>query len=136
MDVGRQSNGSDCGVLTLAFAYNICSGNDPCKIKYDHRSMRQHLAEWLKKCRLSPLASQWLVSAGLLVSGTPSQCIFIAPAACPRKKTIQWPSVMYVKPGTTNTAWTFLAMFLKAKQRSPGSVNHVPQCETPPSILL
>ena len=64
------------------------------------------------------------------MSGTPSQCIFIAPAACPRKKMIQWPSVMYVKPGTTNTAWTFLTVFLKAKQRSPGSVNHVPQCET------
>ena len=28
MDVGRQSNGSDCGVLALAFAYNICSGNE------------------------------------------------------------------------------------------------------------
>ena len=45
---------------------------------------------------------------------------------------IKWPSVMYVKPGTTNTAWTFLTMFLM----SPGSVNHVPQCETLPSILL
>ena len=53
MDVGRQSNGSDCGVLALAFAYDICSGNDPCKIKYNHRSMRQHLAECLEKCRLS-----------------------------------------------------------------------------------
>ena len=49
---------------------------------------------------------------------------------------IRWPSVMYVKPGTTNTAWTFLAMFLKKKKMSPGSVNHVPQCETLPSILL
>ena len=53
MDVGRQSNGSDCGVLALAFAYDICSGNDSCKIKYNHRSMRQHLAECLEKCRLS-----------------------------------------------------------------------------------
>ena len=53
MDVGRKSNGSDCGVLALAFAYDICSGNDPCKIKYDHRSMRQHLVECLEKCRLS-----------------------------------------------------------------------------------
>ena len=35
MDVGRQSNVSDCGVLAIAFAYDICSGNDPCKIKYD-----------------------------------------------------------------------------------------------------
>ena len=48
---------------------------------------------------------------------------------------IKWPSAMYVKPGTTNTAWTFLTMFLK-KKMSPGSVNHVPQCETLPNILL
>ena len=48
---------------------------------------------------------------------------------------IKWPSVMYVKPGTTNTAWMFLTMFLK-KKMSPGSVNHVPQYETLPSILL
>ena len=31
----------------------FASGNDPCKIKYDHRTMRQHLAECLEKCRLS-----------------------------------------------------------------------------------
>ena len=53
MDVGRQSNGSDCGVLAIAFVYDICSGNDPCKIKYDHKSTRQHLADYLEKCRLS-----------------------------------------------------------------------------------
>ena len=84
MDVGRQSNGSDCGVLALAFAYDICSGNDPCKIKYNHRSMRQHLAECLEK-NFASLASQRSVSAGLWVSGTPSQWTFTAPAACPRK---------------------------------------------------
>ena len=53
MDVGRQSNGSDCGVLAIAFAYDICSGNDPCNVKYDHRLIRQHLADCLEKCRLS-----------------------------------------------------------------------------------
>ena len=30
MDVGKQSNGSDCGVLA---AYDICSGSDPCKAR-------------------------------------------------------------------------------------------------------
>ena len=53
MDVGWQSNGSDCGVLAIAFAYDICSGNDPCKFKYDHRSIRQRLADCLEKCHLS-----------------------------------------------------------------------------------
>ena len=29
MDVGQQSNGSDCGVLTIAFTFDICCGKDP-----------------------------------------------------------------------------------------------------------
>ena len=70
------------------------------------------------------------------MSGTPSKWIFTAPAACLRKKVIKWLSVMCVKPGTTSTVWAFLTMSLKIKQRSPGSVNHVPQCETPPHIYL
>ena len=45
MDVGRQSNGSDCGVLAIAFAYDICSGNHLCWVKFDDRSIRQHLAK-------------------------------------------------------------------------------------------
>ena len=54
MDVGRQSNGPNCGVLAIVFAYDICSGNDdPCKIKYDHTSISQHLADCLEKCCLS-----------------------------------------------------------------------------------
>ena len=53
MDVRRQSNGFDCGVIAIAFAYDICSGNDPCKIKYDHRSIRQHLADCLEICSIS-----------------------------------------------------------------------------------
>ena len=53
MDVGRQSNGSDCGVLAIAFAYDVCSGSDPCKVKFNHRAIRQHLANCLEKCSLS-----------------------------------------------------------------------------------
>ena len=34
MDVGRQSNSSDCGVLAIAFAYDVCSHYDPCRVKY------------------------------------------------------------------------------------------------------
>ena len=53
MDVGRQSNGSDCGVLATAFAYDVCSHSDPCRVKYDHKLIRQHLADCLEKCCLS-----------------------------------------------------------------------------------
>ena len=54
MDVGKQSNGSDCGVLSIAFAYDVCTGNDP---KYNHKS---HMLQCLEECRLSrfPLVSE------------------------------------------------------------------------------
>ena len=53
MDVGGQTNGSDCGVLSIAFAYDICSGNNPCKAKYNHKSIRPHLLKCLEECHLS-----------------------------------------------------------------------------------
>ena len=40
MDVGQQSNGSDCGVLTIAFAFDICCGEDPCSARFDYKSVR------------------------------------------------------------------------------------------------
>ena len=60
MDVERQSNGSDCGVLAIAFAYDVCHGDDPCTVRFDHKSIRQHLADCLEKCSLSrfPVASK------------------------------------------------------------------------------
>ena len=60
MDVGKQFNGSDCGVLAIAFAYDTCCGVDPCKVKFDNRSVRQHLACCLEQCRLSrfPVAGE------------------------------------------------------------------------------
>ena len=56
-DVERQSNGSDCGVLVITFAYNAC---DPCIVRFDHKSIRQHLADCLEKCSLSrfPIAGK------------------------------------------------------------------------------
>ena len=60
MDVGKQSNGSDCGVLSIAFAYDICSGSNPCKARYDHKLIRQHLLKCLEDCSKSrfPLADK------------------------------------------------------------------------------
>ena len=60
MDAGKQCNGSDCGVLAIAFAYDICCGMDPRKVKFDNRSIRQHLTSCLEQCRLSlfPVAGE------------------------------------------------------------------------------
>ena len=53
MDVEKQSNGSDCGVLAIAYAFDICSGMDPCSVRFDHSKIRQHLAKCLENCHVS-----------------------------------------------------------------------------------
>ena len=53
MDVGQQSNGSDCGVLTIAFAFDICCGKDPCSVRFDHKSIRHHLTKCLEDCKFT-----------------------------------------------------------------------------------
>ena len=40
MDVMRQTNSSDCAVLSIAFACDLCSGVDPCRARYDHNLIR------------------------------------------------------------------------------------------------
>ena len=50
MDVEKQSNGSDCGVLAIAYAFDICSSLNPCVVRFDHSKIRQHLATCLENC--------------------------------------------------------------------------------------
>ena len=52
-EVESQRNGADCGVLAIAYAFDICSGLDPCKVVYDHTSIRSHLAKCLEDCSYS-----------------------------------------------------------------------------------
>ena len=47
MDVEKQSNGSDCGVLAIAYAFDLCSGLNPCTVRFDHSKIRSHLATCL-----------------------------------------------------------------------------------------
>ena len=86
MDVGRQSNGSDCGVLAIAFAYDICSSNDRCKIKYDHRSVRQHLADCLEKYSFSRFQ---VIGGHRYIQSVDLHCS----CRLPKEKVIKWPSV-------------------------------------------
>ena len=53
MDVEKQSNISDCGILAIAYAFDICSGLNPCVVKFDHSKIRQHLATCLENCQFS-----------------------------------------------------------------------------------
>ena len=52
--VQRQQNGSDCGVLALAFATGILYGEDPTSILYDANTYRYHLAECLNRKVMAP----------------------------------------------------------------------------------
>ena len=62
MDVGRQPNRSNCGVLAIAIGYDICSGTDPCKHTYTRDKVigfvchRQH-----EKCQISSFVVEKLV---------------------------------------------------------------------------
>ena len=60
MDMEKQSNGSDCGVLAIAYAFDICSGCNPCVVKFDHSKIRRHLATCLENCQISrfPIAGE------------------------------------------------------------------------------
>ena len=53
MDVEKQSNGSDCGVLAIAYAFDICSGMNPCSVRFDHSKIRPHLINCLENCQVS-----------------------------------------------------------------------------------
>ena len=53
MDVEKQSNLSDCGVLAIAYAFDLCSGLNPCTVRFDHSKIRSHLATCLEDCQFS-----------------------------------------------------------------------------------
>ena len=53
MDVEKQSNGSDCGVLGIAYAFDICNVLNPCNVRFDQYKIRKHLATCLEKCQIS-----------------------------------------------------------------------------------
>ena len=53
VDVELQKNGSDCGVLCLAIAYDICLKQPPCVARYNSKLIRQHLEQCLQNGSLS-----------------------------------------------------------------------------------
>ena len=43
MNVQKQRNHGNCGILALAFAASLCASQDPTEIAYDECKMKQHL---------------------------------------------------------------------------------------------
>ena len=46
MDVGQQTNGSDCGVFAFPLIFVV--GRIPCSVRFDSNSIRHHLASCLE----------------------------------------------------------------------------------------
>ena len=53
LSVQQQHGTLDCGVFSIAFAVEICSGRNPEEARFDQKSMRRHLFECFTKKQLS-----------------------------------------------------------------------------------
>lgn len=49
INVHHQRLYSDCGLFALAFAFDLCSGNDPYQSLYDQGAMRSHLVNCFER---------------------------------------------------------------------------------------
>ena len=74
------------GVLAIAFAYDVCSGSNPCKVNFNHKSFRQHLATCLDLSHFPVVCEQR--NTGVKHTQT------VVPAAYLKKEVIRWLSVM------------------------------------------
>ena len=54
MDVMRQKGADDCGLFAIAFAVDLCNGDDPAKVNYKQVEMRKHLVQCLKNGVMLP----------------------------------------------------------------------------------
>ena len=43
MDVDLQISGNDCGLHAVATTYELCAGNDPTGITWEHDQLRSHV---------------------------------------------------------------------------------------------
>ena len=57
IDVQRQFGSNDCALFSIAFATNLCFGEDPHQIGYLQSSFRPHLLKCLEKKQLAPFPS-------------------------------------------------------------------------------
>ena len=134
MDVEKQSNGSDCGVLAIAYAFDLCSGLNPCTVRFDHSKIRSHLATCLENCQVSRFPA-----LGERKSAVRKPKTVELHCSCQRRKVMRWHSVMCAMSGITATAWTFPVRCL-VSLRSTGSVRDVymsnEQSESEPCLLL
>ena len=59
MNVEHQQSGHSCGLYAIAFAVDLCLGNDPCSSLYDEEKMRSHLELCFNKQALTRFPQQF-----------------------------------------------------------------------------
>ena len=52
-----QKGGTDCGVYAIAYATDLCHGNNPASYRYNQDKMREHLLQCFKERKLTPFPS-------------------------------------------------------------------------------
>ena len=57
-NVQLQEGGSDCGVYAVAYATDLCYGNNPSNLHYHQGKLRLHLIECLEMKEMTPFPSQ------------------------------------------------------------------------------
>ena len=112
------------GVLAVAYAFDLCSGLNPCTVSTVRSGHTWQRA--LKIVRL-PVFLCWVRERG------PRLLSCTAHVVCQRRKVMRWHSVMCAMSGITATAWIFPV-------RSTGSVRDVymsnEQSESEPCLLF
>lgn len=66
MDVDLQINGDDCGLHAIATAYELCAGNDPTGIIWQHNQLRSHLQACLEKQVMKPFPKKSRRPSGIV----------------------------------------------------------------------
>ena len=66
MDVDVQINGSDCGLHAVATAYELCAGNDPTGITWEHDQLRSHLQRCLEREAMKPFPRKGQRPSGIV----------------------------------------------------------------------
>ena len=125
MDVDKQSNGSDCGVLAIAYAFDICSGMDPCSVRFDHSNIWP-LVLRIARCLVS---LYWVTER--VSRESQRRWSSTVHVVCQREMVISLLSVTPAMSGTIATVWTFPVRCLMRTQRSTGSAiggySHTPR---------
>ena len=110
-----QKGGSDCGLFAIAFATDLCHGNNPASYRYDQDKLRSHLLECLRLKKMTPFPSQ-LHRPGIDLKLNISECT--APVIFQMMGRKRWLLVTGVPNGTTFSVRTFQKQHLRTLEPS------------------